>query len=267
MRKNNQPTIRAKKSLGQNFLIDQNIVLKIIETADIQPDDTVVEIGPGLGALTAELIKKAKQVLAIELDQQLYQKLLDVFADQKNLELIHLDALQYQPPESYQLIANIPYYITGKILRHFLLEVRNLPEQIVLLVQKEVAQRICAGPGEYSLPALLVQIFGQPQIIHRVSPHCFRPEPKVESVILQIIMHKQPLVSDPKTFFKLVAACFQQKRKKIHNTLSNYLNLDRQTTDDLLKEIEIDPNLRPQDLGIEQWKKILKRVIRSRKEN
>jgi 16S rRNA (adenine1518-N6/adenine1519-N6)-dimethyltransferase len=239
--------MRAKKSLGQNFLQDRSVLEKIIETADISSSDEIVEVGPGHGILTEELAKSAKKVTTIELDKELIPGLKVVFALHDNIELIHQNALDFPPPKTpYKLVANIPYYITSPLISHFL-HTDNRPTKIVLLVQKEVAQKICADK-KLSVLALHVQNFGKPQIVDIVPPSAFRPRPKVDSAILQIEVFKKPIIEDYKAFFKLAHQAFSLSRKKLSNSLNNIK--------DKLIELDIQDK-RPEHLTLEDWKKLL----------
>ena len=177
---------KASKGLGQNFLIDKNILNKILEAADLKSDDTVLEVGPGLGTLTQELAKKAKRVIAVEKDETMIEILKETLAEYKNVEVINEDILKYDLQiADYKLVANIPYYLTSPLIRKFL-ESKNPPKEIVLMMQKEVAQRICAKPGDMSLLAVSVQFYADAKIISIVSKNCFYPAPKIDSAIIKI---------------------------------------------------------------------------------
>src|SRR5262245_44081331 len=180
--------LRADKSLGQNFLQHAFELEKIVAAAEVQPTDTVLEIGPGLGSLTRYLAASAKEVIAVELDQNLLAPLRAVLAPYRNVQLIHGDILKFSPStltsaNDYLVVANIPYYITSAVVRH-LLESSTKPRHILLTIQKEVAERICAKPGDLSLLALSVQIYGKPHIEARIPAEAFFPTPKVDSAIL-----------------------------------------------------------------------------------
>lgn len=242
--------IIAKKSLGQNFLTNQHTLNKIITAADIQPTDHIIEIGPGKGVLTAELIKHAKKVETIELDDRLIPLLTEKFPN-TNLKIHHQDALKFTPPNTpYKLVANIPYYITSPIINHFLREQPNTrrPQTLTLLVQKEVAQKICAPAGKLSVLALQVQLFGTPKIIAKIPPSHFSPAPKVDSAILQINLFKKPIVKDdniPK-LFDLIHRGFAHKRKKLIKNLG------------LAKEkFPFPENIRAEELSLENWLELL----------
>jgi len=225
-----------------------------------------VEIGPGLGILTNELVEKAKKVKTIEIDQKLIPYLNWTFKKYKSkLEIINQDALKFDlPTENYKLIANIPYYITSPILNHFLgsaKEPQKRPELIMLLMQKEVAEKICVQTGDHSVLSLQVQIYGEPKIIKKVSAGSFFPAPKVESAILKITPFEKPLVSDEKLFFKLIKGCFLQKRKTMSNSLIRTLNLPRAEVDQIMEKAGLKPELRPQHLSIQDWEKLIQFIV------
>ncbi len=241
--------MKPKKSLGQNFLIDKNIVQKIIKTADINKNDIVLEIGPGKGALTKELAKLAKKIIAIEKDERL-ASLLKI----ENVEIITGDALKDLPEikGEYKVVANIPYYLTSFLIRK-LLEMENKPQEIVLLVQKEVAQRICAQPGKMNLLAVSVNYYAKPTIKGFVSKNCFWPKPKVDSAILKMIPLKR---KKDDFFFKIVKTSFSQPRKQLINNLSSGLKIKKERTEYVLNKSGINPKSRAQELNINDWLKL-----------
>ncbi|MFH1308452.1 MAG: 16S rRNA (adenine(1518)-N(6)/adenine(1519)-N(6))-dimethyltransferase RsmA [Patescibacteria group bacterium] len=234
--------IRPSKKLAQNFLTDKNILEKIVEAADLNINDIVLEIGPGLGVLTNELSKRCKKIIAVEKDE----KMLEVLKDRNypNIELINKDILKttIQLPEKYKLIANLPYYITSPIIRMFL--EKDQPELMVLMIQKEVAQRICAK-NKLSVLSVSVQFYADAKIIKYVSRNCFYPVPKVDSAIIKIIPKQIPNI-DVKKFFQLVKMGFSSKRKKLKNNLKGIIK----------KEIDFDLNLRAEDLSVNDWIKL-----------
>ncbi|MBN2096774.1 ribosomal RNA small subunit methyltransferase A [Candidatus Peregrinibacteria bacterium] len=251
----------AKKGLGQNFLVDESALDLIVEAADLKPSDNVVEVGPGTGFLTERLVKKAKHVTAVELDENMVRILEDRFRGVENLELINADILHEtratrHEPRSYKVVANIPYYITSPILKHFL-QSDNPPSVMVLLVQKEVAEKICGLTGK-SLITIETQLFGQPEIIGIVPSKSFYPAPKVESAILKITVFDKPLIPEKglKDFLRLVKFGFSQKRKKLVNSLGAGLHLKSSEMAEVLREADIDPDLRAEALGIEEWKRL-----------
>ncbi len=252
--------LRADKSLGQNFLQDASALEKIADAAEISGDDCVLEIGPGLGSLTRYLAVSAKEVTTVELDADLLPILRAVLTPYPNVRVVHGDILKLSISElinqpNYIVAANIPYNITSAILRH-LLEGNIKPRRIVLTVQKEVAERICAKPGDLSLLALSVQVHGKPAIVATVPANSFHPAPKVDSAILRIDIYNQPLVPTAtlKTFFKLTKAGFSQKRKTLRNSLSSGLHISTKEAEALLTSAGIDYMRRAETLSIEEWK-------------
>ena len=252
--------LRAHKSLGQNFLQDPLALEDIISAAEIQPTDTVLEIGPGLGSLTRYLAVAAREVVAVELDPNLLPPLKAVLAPYPNIRLIHGDILKLSPKDlitekDYIVAANIPYYITSAVIRH-LLEGEAKPRRIVLTVQKEVAERICAKPGDMSLLALSVQVYGEPRIAARIPADAFFPAPKVDSAVLCVDIYPSPLIRPEllRTFFKLIKAGFSQKRKTLRNSLSSGLHISPTDAADLLTRAHIDPQRRAETLSIDEWR-------------
>jgi 16S rRNA (adenine1518-N6/adenine1519-N6)-dimethyltransferase len=254
--------LRPHKGLGQNFLQDPYELEKIVSVAEIRPTDTVLEIGPGLGSLTRYLAASAKQVVAVELDQHLLPPLKAVLAPYSNVRLIHGDILELSPSDlikepNYVVAANIPYYITSAVIRH-LLESESKPRRIVLTIQKEVAQRICEKPGDMSLLALSVQVYGKPRIVAQIAANAFFPSPNVDSAVLTIEIYSAPLISNEliDTFFKLTKAGFGQKRKTLRNSLSSGLSISPTNAADLLNQAGIDPMRRAETLSIEEWQRL-----------
>jgi len=254
--------LRAHKGLGQNFLQDPVALETIVSSAAIQTSDTVLEIGPGLGSLTRYLAVSAKEVVAVELDQNLLPPLNAVLSPYQNVRLIHGDILELSPNDlglenQYIVVANIPYYITSAVIRH-LLESESKPRRIVLTVQKEVAQRICAGPGDMSLLALSVQVYGQPRLAAHIPASAFFPAPKVDSAVLVIDIYDFPRIKEEylDTFFKLIKAGFSQKRKTLRNSLSSGLHLSPAEAAEILNRANIDPQRRAETLTIEEWQRL-----------
>ncbi len=251
--------LRADKSLGQNFLQDPIALEKIASAAEIRPTDSVLEIGPGLGSLTRYLAASAKEVVAVELDGKLLPPLKAVIAPYANVRLIHSDILELSPSElvnqpGYLVVANIPYYITSAIIRH-LLENTPQPRRIVLTIQKEVADRICATPGDMSLLALSVQVYGKPRVATRIPAGAFFPAPKVDSAVLCLDVYPEPQIKIEllEIFFKLIKAGFGQKRKTLRNSLSSGLHISPTDAADLLTKANIDPQRRAETLSIAEW--------------
>ena len=251
--------LKPHKGLGQNFLQDPIALENIASAAQIQPTDTVLEIGPGLGSLTRYLAAAAKEVVAVELDQHLLPPLKSVLAPYQNVRVIHGDILELSPadliPEpGYIVAANIPYYITSALIRH-LLESDSKPRRVVLTIQKEVARRICETPGDMSLLALSVQVYGKPSVAAHIPAEAFFPSPNVDSSVLVIDMHPAPRIPRDLlgTFFKLIKAGFSQKRKTLRNSLSSGLSISPIQAAGLLERSGIDPQRRAETLSIEEW--------------
>lgn len=252
--------IRADKSLGQNFLQDSSVLEKIALAAEIQEDDCILEIGPGLGSLTRYLAVSAKEVTAIELDPDMLAPLQAVLTPYQNVRVVHGDILKTPVSEiinkpDYLVAANIPYYITSAVIRH-LLESNPKPRRIVLTIQKEVAERICARAGDLSLLSLSVQVYGKPSIAAHIPAAAFHPVPKVDSAILRIDIYNEPLIPTEllKTFFKLIKAGFGQKRKTLRNSLSSGLHIPTTESEALLSSAGIDFMRRAETLSIDEWK-------------
>ena len=254
--------LRANKRLGQNFLQDPYALEKIAKAAEIHPSDTVLEIGPGLGSLTRYLAAAAQQVIAVELDDKLFPPLESVIAPYENIQLVHGDVLGINPGDiieqgDYLVVANIPYNITSAVIRH-LLEADLKPRRIVLTIQKEVAERICADPGKMSLLALSVQVYGGPRITARIPAGAFYPAPKVDSAVLVVDIYPAPVVPVEllDTFFLLIKAGFSQKRKKLRNSLSAGMRQSPTETEKLLRAADIDPQRRAETLSLDEWGKL-----------
>lgn len=258
--------LRADKSLGQNFLQDSSVLEKIALAAEIQEDDCVLEIGAGLGSLTRYLALSAKQVTAVELDPDLLPPLRAVLSPYQNVHVVQGNILELAISEiidqpNYLVAANIPYNITSAIIRH-LLESQPKPRRVVLTIQKEVAERICAKPGDFSLLALSVQVYGKPSIAAIIPAEAFLPAPKVDSAILRIDIYDEPLVPGDmlKVFFKLTKAGFSQKRKTLRNSLSAGLQIPPAEAESLLTSAGIDFMRRAETLSIEEWKELAGKV-------
>jgi 16S rRNA (adenine1518-N6/adenine1519-N6)-dimethyltransferase len=248
-----------KKSLGQHWLDDPTSLDAMLDAADIGLEDTVLEIGPGPGTLTEELVEAAKKVVAVEFDEQLAAKLPDrVPAD--NLTVVRQDILGFDltslPPD-YKVVANIPYYLTSNLLR-VLCESPNHFSRAAILIQKEVAQRVCAKPGDMSLLSVSVQFYCEASLGLVVPAQLFTPPPKVDSQILQLQYRQQPLFPgiDTRHFFRMLKAGFSQRRKTLLNSLSAGLQLDRTATTALLEKAGISPGQRAQALSLEDWHRL-----------
>lgn len=256
---------RAKKRLGQNFLIDEKAVETILDVSDIRKDDIVVEIGPGLGFVTEHLVKLAKKVYAIELDEDMVDEISKLEAD--NLEIIHQDILKTdlsQFGDNIKVVANIPYYITSPILAHLLGEVddlenrnRNAVSQVVLMVQYEVAKRLTAdekSPSkEFGLLSILAQFWADIEFVQKIPARSFFPAPKVDSAIVKLTVKNEPLLklSNYSFFRKVVKGCFATRRKNIKNSLIN-VGFAKNAVEKTLKDLNINENLRGETLSIEQ---------------
>lgn len=250
-----QYNLTPNKLMGQNFLIDETVLQKIIETAELAKNDTVLEIGPGLGILTEELAKNSGKVIAVEKDKNLATILKNNLKKYENLEIIESDILKWEKLsalQNYKVVANIPFYLTARLIR-ILMEIENKPERIILMIQKEVAARICAAPPKMSLLSYSVQFYAKPQIISFVSKKSFWPEPKIDSAILKIIPQKTPPIISPDIFFTVLKAGFSQPRKQLANNLAKSLKIERQKIETILKQNGINPEQRAETLSIEDW--------------
>jgi len=266
--------ISPKKSLGQNFLSETGVIKKLVGAADIRAGETVLEIGPGTGNLTAELALAGNKIISIEKDPEMVGIIKERFALAPNVSVSIGDALAYDesrvnPP--YKIAANLPFYLTAPLIRKFL-ESANPPESLTIIVQKEVAQRICAATPKMNLLAVSVQFYAAAKIIDYVSKGCFWPVPKVDCAILQIIPHiKEGERADKKfiySFFETVKAGFSQPRKQLANNLAKGLKLGKESAAAWLKENGIDPRQRPETLSIGDWQKLTQtRPINYNKEN
>ncbi|NIL97545.1 MAG: ribosomal RNA small subunit methyltransferase A [Planctomycetales bacterium] len=246
--------------------MDPGSLQRVLAAADISADDYILEVGPGLGGLTRYLAAAARHVAAVELDKRLIAPLKQVLSPYPNVRIIQGDILALDPAgliesPGYLVVANIPYYITSGLIRH-LLEVRIKPSRIVLTLQREVAQRICAGPGRLSLLALSVQVYGQPQMKGRIPAEAFYPVPKVESAVLRIDLFEQPVVRSEhlEMFFRLVRAGFSQRRKTLRNALAGGMAWQPAEAEAVLRAAEIAPNRRAQTLSLEEWAELAAQI-------
>jgi 16S rRNA (adenine1518-N6/adenine1519-N6)-dimethyltransferase len=286
-----QHHLQPNKRLGQHFLVDREVLEEILSAAEISPQDLILEIGAGLGVLTLEMARRAKKVIAVEKDKKLAKILEDVLKKEKigNVEIIAGDILKEiqnsKFPEaeqarcgaskiqnSYKIVANLPYYLTAAVIRKFL-ETENPPSEMILMVQKEVAERICARPPKMNLLAVSVQFYGRPEIIAFVSRKSFRPEPAVDSAIIKIktqnqkskIKTAEKRKIEAEKFFKIVRLGFSSPRKKLANNLAKILpNSGREKITESLRKIGLRPDCRSQDLSVDNWRKLvsfLKKVL------
>jgi 16S rRNA (adenine1518-N6/adenine1519-N6)-dimethyltransferase len=263
--------LKARKGLGQHFLINQGILDKIIQAAALSPDDLVIEIGPGVGVLTHELLHKAGWVVALEIDRKLAPLLQAALGQHGNLTVLAEDVLEEEPgalierekasfgnavreAHDYKVVANLPYYITQPIIRHFC-EAKLKPLTMTIMVQKEVGKNIVAGPGNMSILAASVQFYGKPQIVAYVPAANFFPAPKVDSAILQITLYPTPpyQVSSAASFFAVVRAGFCAARKQIVNSLGQGFDIPRSDVLNWLMKAGISPTRRAESLGLEEW--------------
>ena len=286
------------KRLGQNFLVDKKIITKITETADLKPDDTILEVGPGIGTLTQEIAKRAGKIIVVEKDPKMVEILKETLENYNNVEIIQGDILKIKnlfckircatisqnekvKSQNYKIVANLPFYLTAPVIRQFLESAENYPPQImVLIVQKEVAQRICAKPPKMSILAVSVQFYAEVKIISYISKKSFWPQPKVDSAIIKIIprsLTEVPLQGcNPcqsyrgatpislcqfrEQFFKIVKAGFSQPRKQLANNLSKKLKIDKIKIIEWLLKNNIQPTQRAETLTIEDWLKLTKHL-------
>ena len=271
----NKYRIRLTKSLGQNFLTDINVLQKIVDAGDLTKEDLVLEIGPGIGALTVKLAQKAGSVIAVELDKNLIPALNETTGSFENITIINNDILKVDVKSlisgwngSVKVISNLPYYVTTPVVMMFL--ENNLPiERMVLMVQKEVAQRMSAQPGtkDYGALSVGVQAAGYAKLMFNVSRNCFIPKPDVDSSVLRIMLHDNHLkmIKDRGVFFQCVKAAFSQRRKTLLNAMSNYpgLMLNKETVRELIKTMKLKETVRGEELSVEQFIQLSNHVIES----
>lgn len=252
---------RFSKSLGQNFLVDETVLEDILNSAEVNKDDMVIEIGPGVGTLTRELLKRAKKVVAIELDSRLIGILEDELSDFDNFTLINKDALKVDFKEligdekSVKIVANLPYYVTTPIISKLLTEEYKF-KSLTIMIQKEVAERMAASPGnkDYGALSLLAQYYCNTEIVRRVSPNSFIPRPKVDSIVIKLEKLGEPKVKveDEKLFFSLVRAAFNMRRKTLWNATKT-LGFEKEVMEQIYSESEIDPKRRGETLSLQEF--------------
>ncbi|MFH0942043.1 MAG: 16S rRNA (adenine(1518)-N(6)/adenine(1519)-N(6))-dimethyltransferase RsmA [Chloroflexota bacterium] len=273
--------LHARKRLGQHFLVDEEVLRLIVAAAELGPGDIVLEVGPGLGILTLELAKRAGLVVAVELDDRLAALLGETLGSFPNVRIVNRDILKVEPgallgevvPDAaggscrYRVVANLPYYITSKALRHFL-EAESKPESMVVMVQKEVAQAIIARPGDLSLLALSIQFYAEPKLVSYVPASAFYPPPEVDSALLRLDIRSGPKVAvgDPDRFFGFVRAGFSAARKQLVNSFSGALGKPRDEVLAMLEQAGIAPERRAEMLSLEEWANLW-RVYRQSDEN
>ncbi|HCE86788.1 MAG TPA: ribosomal RNA small subunit methyltransferase A [Candidatus Jacksonbacteria bacterium] len=252
--------IYPKKSLGQNFLIDKNNVEKIISSAHLDKNDTVLEVGAGLGALTYSLGERAGHVVAYEIDSRLIPILKELVKEFRTMEVRNEDILKFQISNfkyqifDYKLIGNLPYYITSRILRYFL-SAEHKPKRVVVTIQKEIAERICAKPPNMSLLSASIQLHGEPKIVARISKNCFFPRPNVDSAVLAFDVRELKNF-DEASFFTAIKAGFAHKRKLLIRNLERGLSLSKEHLNNVFSAAGIAKNARAEQLGVEEWIKL-----------
>ena len=255
--------IQPKKSLGQNFLVEPAGLMKVIDAAELSRNEEVLEIGAGLGSLTYLLAQTCARVITVEIDRHMLEPLAEALKPFTNVQIVPGDILELDPAtlvsqENYVVVANIPYYITSAIIRH-LLEAAVKPSRVILTIQKEVAQRIVARDGKMSLLSLSVFVFGEPEIVSTIPAGSFFPAPDVDSAVLRIRLHPEPLISSSQLdlFFKLAHAGFGQKRKTLRNSLSAGLSLPANEVEARLLEADIEPSRRAETLSMAEWARLV----------
>jgi len=289
--------IRPSRERGQNFLINRDVLDDMVEAADLKKDDIILEVGSGFGVLTLELAKRVRKVIAVEQDKILIKALQENLKKEsvKNVEIIEGNVLKLPTTHyqllttNYRIVSNLPYQITSHFLRQFL-EAESKPQDMTIMIQKEVAERICAKPGDMSLLAVSVQFYGESKIVRNVLKNCFWPEPKVDSAILKIALKtkdeitrilsanviasgakQSPEIAAPRKaglamtevdFFKIVRNGFLHRRQKLVNNLSNAFHLDKNILQLQLKEMEIFENARAQELSMNQWIDLTKEILK-----
>jgi 16S rRNA (adenine1518-N6/adenine1519-N6)-dimethyltransferase len=265
-----QSGLKAKKGLGQHFLVDGSVLDTIISAADISPKDFIIEVGPGLGILTSELAKKAGRVVAIELDTRLASQLKHKLSSLPNVTIINADILEVKISDlireesSYKVVANIPYYITSPIL-HYFVDASPKPSLMVVMVQKEVGEAIVAEPGEMTMLALSIQIYSKAKIISFVPSQSFYPPPKVDSVIVRFDMLPEPAVkvANISRFLTFVRCGFKSPRKQLRNSLAQGLTMKPAEIVPLLDKANIEPQRRPETLHLAEWQRLYEVALSS----
>ncbi len=264
--------VKPRKSLGQHFLIDETVLDRILSAAELSPGDIVVEVGPGLGILTEGLAKQGAQIIAVELDRKLVALLKRRLTAFPNVKIINADILRVTPRQilesklavsalfqGYKVIANLPYYITSPLLRHFF-EALPQPSEMIVMVQKEVGEAMVAGPGNMSLLSVKTQYYSKPSIISYVPAASFYPPPKVDSVILRLDVYSQPPIEVPNaaSFFDVVVHGFSSPRKQIRNSLAHSLDMPPSQVTLLLEKTGIEGQRRAETLSLEEWRELWK---------
>lgn len=255
--------LRPNKRLGQNFLVDETHLARIVDAAEVGSQNEVLEVGAGLGSLTVHLANAAKRVVAVELDEKLLGPLRETIAQHPNVEVVHANILELELSKHFNtsgflVVANIPYYLTSNLIRH-LLETEPHPSKLALTVQVEVAERACAQPPDMSLLSLSVQVYGLPRIAHYIPAGAFYPAPNVDSAVLIIDLYEKAKFPAErlKAFFRLAKAGFAQKRKTLANSLASLPEWTKERTVARLEAAGIDARRRPQTLSLEEWGKVV----------
>jgi len=263
--------LTPSKGLGQHFLVDSSILRKIVEAASLSPSDTVIEVGPGLGILTSALVDRAAHVIAVEKDEKLASLLPSIVVAKPNLAVVNADVLELPPSDllskhslsgDYKVVANLPYYAAAPILRHFL-EATPQPLLMVVMLQKEVAGNIAAGPGAMSLLSVAIQLYARPSIVTVVPAGCFFPRPKVDSAVVRLDIHRSPPVNLESTerFFTVVKAGFATPRKQLRNSLANGLRISPAQASAFLSTAGIDPSRRAETLTLDEWARLTRAAV------
>ena len=268
-----QSGLRAKKGLGQHFLIDEKTLETIVIAAELSPEDIVIEVGPGLGILTIELARRAGKVIAVELDTKLASLLKRRLASLPNVNIVNADILKVSPTQllggenNYKVVANLPYYITSPILRYFV-EASPKPSSMVVMVQKEVGEAIVASHGKMSVLAVSLQVYSKPKIVSYVSSQSFYPPPKVDSAIVRFDLFPEPAVkvNDIDSFFKVVRCGFSSPRKQLRNSLAHGLEVKPAEVGLLLEKARIEPQRRAETLNLEEWARLYEVLAASKKD-
>jgi 16S rRNA (adenine1518-N6/adenine1519-N6)-dimethyltransferase len=262
--------VKAKKSLGQNFLKDETVIEQILVTADIGPDDQVFEIGPGTGVLTGALKSRAKQVVAMELDHELVERLTKHFEASQGVSILEGNILDVNLNEvlsqaefetgKYKVVANIPYYITAPIIRT-LLSLESAPKSLTLMVQKEVAERMTAAPGDMSLLSIMVQYYSDARITFLVPREVFDPVPKVDSAVVQLIPKRRYDAERDRKLFRIARAGFAARRKTLVNNLVSSFRLEKQKVESILESCELRSDVRAQALSVSDWEQLQAKLM------
>ena len=251
--------IRPSKFLGQNFLISEKVLNRIIEKAELKKTDIILEVGSGLGVLTQKIFPNVSRVVAVEKDRKMVEILDDRFESIKNLEIIEGDILKFDPAEvglkKYKIIANLPYNISSKFLEKFL-AMENAPSEMILMFQKEVGEKLCAKPGDMSVLSVATQFYSDPEVLFQVANTKFFPIPKVSSAIVRLRLKKEKTEINTKEFFKIVRAGFLNKRKKLRNNLKSLYS----EIDSILEKSKLNMDVRAEALSMDDWVRLYETI-------